>query len=123
MAQRATLREAYVDALAADQVSAFGGVLISNCEIDLATAHEINTLFWEVVIAPSFSAEAETILKGKKNRILLIQNSIKLPKTNIRTCLNGILVQEKDTITDDESIIENATNSTPIAQEIEKKHH
>ena len=119
VAQRATLREAYIDALAADPVSAFGGVLISNCEIDLATAHEINTLFCEVVIAPSFSAEAETILKGKKNRILLIQNSIKLPKTNIRTCLNGILVQEKDTITDDESIIENATNSTPIAQEIE----
>jgi len=119
VAQRATLREAYVDALAADPVSAFGGVLISNCEIDLATAHEINTLFCEVVIAPSFSAEAETILKGKKNRILLIQNSIKLPETNIRTCLNGVLVQEKDTITDDESIIENATNSTPIAQEIE----
>ena len=119
VAQRATLREAYIDALAADPVSAFGGVLISNCEIDLATAHEINTLFCEVVIAPSFSAEAETILKGKKNIILLIKNSIKLPKTNIRTCLNGILVQEKDTITDDESIIENATNSTPIAQEIE----
>ena len=119
VAQRATLREAYVDALAADPVSAFGGVLISNCEIDLATAHEINTLFCEVVIAPSFSKKAETVLKGKKNRILLIQNSIKLPKTNIRTCLNGILVQEKDTITDDESIIENATNSTPIAQEIE----
>ena len=119
VAQRATLREAYIDALAADPVSAFGGVLISNYEIDLATAHEINTLFCEVVIAPSFSAEAETILKGKKNIILLIKNSIKLPKTNIRTCLNGILVQEKDTITDDESIIENATNSTPIAQEIE----
>ena len=119
VAQRATLREAYIDALAADPVSAFGGVLISNCEIDLLTAEEINTLFCEVVIAPSFSAEAETILKGKKNRILLIQNSIKLPKTNIRTCLNGVLVQEKDTITDDESIIENATNSTPIAQEIE----
>tara|TARA_B110000003_G_scaffold22967_1_gene22044 strand:+ start:68 stop:1600 length:1533 start_codon:yes stop_codon:yes gene_type:complete len=119
VAQRTTLREAYIDALAADPVSAFGGVLISNCEIDLATAHEINTLFCEVVIAPSFSAEAETILKGKKNRILLIQNSIKLPKTNIRTCLNGVLVQEKDTITDDESIIEKATNSTPIAQEIE----
>ena len=67
VAQRATLREAYIDALAADPVSAFGGVLISNCEIDLATAHEINTLFCEVVIAPSFSAEAETILKGKKN--------------------------------------------------------
>ena len=119
VAQRATLQKAYIDALAGDPVSAFGGVLISNCEIDLATAEEINNLFCEVVIAPSFSKKAETVLKGKKNRILLIQNSINLPETNIRTCLNGVLVQEKDTITDDKSILENATNSTPIANEIE----
>ena len=119
VAQRATLHKAYVDALAGDPVSAFGGVLISNCEIDLATAEEIHTLFCEVVIAPSFSKEAETVLKGKKNRILLIRNSVNLPETSVRTCLNGVLVQEKDTITDDVSILENATNSTPIAVEIE----
>ncbi len=119
VAQRATLRKAYIDALAGDPVSAFGGVLISNCEIDLATAEEIHTLFCEVVIAPSFSKEAETVLKGKKNRILLIQNSVNLPETSVRTCLNGVLVQEKDTITDDVSNLENATNSTPIAVEIE----
>ena len=119
VAQRATLHKAYIDALSGDPVSAFGGVLISNCEIDLATAEEIHTLFCEVVIAPSFSKEAETVLKGKKNRILLIQNSVNLPETSVRTCLNGVLVQEKDTITDDVSILENATNSTPIAVEIE----
>ena len=119
VAQRATLHKAYIDALAGDPVSAFGGVLISNCEIDLATVEEIHTLFCEVVIAPSFSKEAETVLKGKKNRILLIQNSVNLPETSVRTCLNGVLVQEKDTITDDVSILENATNSTPIAVEIE----
>mgnify|MGYP000302751435 FL=1 len=119
VAQRATLHKAYIDALAGDPVSAFGGVLISNCEIDLATAEEIHTLFCEVVIAPSFSKEAETVLKGKKNRILLIQNSVNLPETSVRTCLNGVLVQEKDTITDDVSILENATKSTPIAVEIE----
>ena len=119
VAQRATLHKAYIDALAGDPVSAFGGVLISNCEIDLATAEEIHTLFCEVVIAPSFSKEAETVLKGKKNRILLIQNSVNLPETSVRTCLNGVLVQEKDTITDDVSNLENATNSTPIAVEIE----
>ena len=119
VAQRATLHKAYIDALAGDPVSAFGGVLISNCEIDLATAEEIHTLFCEVVIAPSFSKEAETVLKGKKNRILLIQNSVNLSETSVRTCLNGVLVQEKDTITDDVSILENATNSTPIAVEIE----
>jgi len=119
VAQRATLHKAYIDALSGDPVSAFGGVLISNCEIDLATAEEIHMLFCEVVIAPSFSKEAETVLKGKKNRILLIQNSVNLPETSVRTCLNGVLVQEKDTITDDASILENATNSTPIAGEIE----
>ena len=119
VAQRATLHKAYIDALSGDPVSAFGGVLISNCEIDLATAEEIHTLFCEVVIAPSFNKEAETVLKGKKNRILLIQNSVNLPETSVRTCLNGVLVQEKDTVTDDVSILENATNSTPIAVEIE----
>jgi phosphoribosylaminoimidazolecarboxamide formyltransferase/IMP cyclohydrolase len=119
VAQRATLHQAYIDALAGDPVSAFGGVLISNCEIDLATAEEIHLLFCEVVIAPSYSTEAETVLKRKKNRILLIQNSVDLPETSVRTCLNGVLVQEKDTITDDASILENATNSTPIDAEIE----
>ena len=118
VAQRATLHQAYIDALAGDPVSAFGGVLISNCEIDLATAEEIHLLFCEVVIAPSYSTEAETVLKRKKNRILLIQNSVDLPETSVRTCLNGVLVQEKDTITDDASILENATNSTPIDAEI-----
>ena len=69
LAQRETLHQAYVDALAGDPVSAFGGVLICNTEIDLATAEEIHKLFCEVVIAPSFSADALALLKGKKNRI------------------------------------------------------
>ena len=73
IAQRQTIQEAYLAALAGDPVSAFGGILISNVEIDEATAREINDLFCEVVIAPSFSAKAQEILEGKKNRILLIQ--------------------------------------------------
>ena len=119
IAQRDTLSQAYTDALAGDPVSAFGGVLIANCEIDLATAEKIHSLFCEVVIAPSFSAEAQAVLKGKKNRILLIQNTVKLPDTSVRSCLNGVLVQEKDSITDNASILENATNSKPIESEIE----
>ena len=118
-AQRETLHQAYVDALAGDPVSAFGGVLIANCEIDLATAEEIHSLFCEVVIAPSFSPDAEAVLKGKKNRILLIQNTINLPETSVRSCLNGVLVQQKDSITDDRNMLENATTSTPIDNEIE----
>ncbi|MCB0452988.1 MAG: bifunctional phosphoribosylaminoimidazolecarboxamide formyltransferase/IMP cyclohydrolase, partial [Aequorivita sp.] len=58
IAQRNTIQEAYLAALAGDPVSAFGGILISNVEIDEATANEINDLFCEVVIAPSFSATA-----------------------------------------------------------------
>ena len=119
VAQRETLHQAYIDALAGDPVSAFGGVLISNSEIDLATAEEIHSLFCEVVIAPSFSEEAEVLLKGKKNRILLIQNSVTLPETSVRSCLNGVLVQEKNMITDERKVLENATTATPIESEID----
>ena len=119
LAQRDTLHQAYVDALAGDPVSAFGGVLICNTEIDLATAEEIHKLFCEVVIAPSFSVEALELLKGKKNRILLIQKLTELPKNSVRTCLNGYLVQDKDNITDSEEMLETATKLSPKQEEIE----
>ena len=118
-AQRDTIHQAYVDALAGDPISAFGGILISNVEIDEATAEEIHKLFCEVVIAPSFSSEAETILKGKKNRILLVLNDVELPQTTVRTCLNGILVQDKDNKTDMQSDLTNATEKKPSEREIE----
>jgi phosphoribosylaminoimidazolecarboxamide formyltransferase/IMP cyclohydrolase len=66
LAQRENIHQAYIDALAGDPVSAFGGILISNTTIDVATANEIHKLFCEVVIAPSFSEDALGILKGKK---------------------------------------------------------
>ena len=119
LAQRDTLHQAYVDALAGDPVSAFGGVLICNTEIDLTTAEEIHKLFCEVVIAPSFSVEALELLKGKKNRILLIQKLTELPKNSVRTCLNGYLVQDKDNITDSEEILETTTKISPKQEEIE----
>jgi phosphoribosylaminoimidazolecarboxamide formyltransferase/IMP cyclohydrolase len=118
-AQRKTIKQAYVDALAGDPVSAFGGVLIANTEIDKETAVEIHSLFCEVVIAPSFSDEALTILKGKKNRILLIQKEVELPKTTIRTCLNGSLVQDKDNITDQLEDLKYVTNLKPSQSELE----
>tara|TARA_R110002153_G_scaffold256185_1_gene415056 strand:+ start:2281 stop:3813 length:1533 start_codon:yes stop_codon:yes gene_type:complete len=119
LAQRDSLHQAYVDALAGDPVSAFGGVLISNKEIDKATAEEIHKLFCEVVIAPSYNAEALEILKGKKNRIILIQNEVEMPQMQVRTCLNGILLQEKDHKTDTVSDLTNATNTKPTDQELE----
>ena len=119
LAQRDTLLQAYVDALAGDPVSAFGGVLISNKEIDLATAEEINKLFCEVVIAPSYNAEALQLLQSKKNRIILILNDIELPKTNVRSCLNGILVQDKDNVTDAKEHLTKVTKTAPTDSEID----
>lgn len=119
IAQRDTVKQAYVDALAGDPVSAFGGILISNSEIDEATAEEIHKLFCEVVIAPSFSENALDILKGKKNRIILIQKQTKLPETQVRTSLNGYLVQDKDSKTDSKEELTYKTNNKPSNSELE----
>ena len=119
LAQRDSIHQAYVNALAGDPVSAFGGILISNTQIDVATANEIHKLFCEVVIAPSYSDEALEILKGKKNRILLIQKDVELPKTTVRTCLNGALVQFRDDITDSRDMLTTATNNSPTETEME----
>jgi phosphoribosylaminoimidazolecarboxamide formyltransferase/IMP cyclohydrolase len=118
-AQRETIKQAYVDALAGDPVSAFGGVLIANAAIDAVTAEEIHKLFCEVVIAPSYSDKALSILKGKKNRIILIKKEVSLPTTTIRTCLNGNLVQDKDSITDKLEDLKFVTNNKPSESELE----
>lgn len=119
LATRDSIHQAYVDALAGDPVSAFGGILISNVEIDNPTAEEIHKLFCEVVIAPSYSDEALNILKGKKNRIILIQNQTPLPNTLVRTCLNGILVQDKDHKTDTLIDLKYVTDKEPSKRELE----
>ena len=117
-AQRETLHEAYVAALAGDPVSAFGGVLISNTELDKATAAKIHQLFCEVVIAPSYTKDALKILKGKKNRIILIQKETQLPTQLIRTSLNGLLVQDKDSKTDQIENLRYATTKKPSESEL-----
>ncbi|MDC0176953.1 bifunctional phosphoribosylaminoimidazolecarboxamide formyltransferase/IMP cyclohydrolase [Polaribacter sp.] len=118
-AQRETIKQAYIDALAGDPISAFGGVLIANTEINKETAEEIHSLFCEVVIAPSFSEDALTVLKGKKNRIILIQKDIALPNTTVRTCLNGSLIQDKDHITDRLEDLKYVTDSKPTHRELD----
>ncbi len=118
LAQRESLVQAYSDALAADPVSAFGGILIANTEIDEETATEIHQLFCEVVIAPSFSKEALHILTGKKNRILLVQKEIDFPETTVRSCLNGTLVQERDSETDTLQDLRFSTNNKPSENEL-----
>jgi len=96
VASRATIAEAWRDALAGDPVSAFGGVLITNGTVDAESAKEINTIFFEVIIAPAYTEEALGILKTKKNRIILVQHAGNTALTACRSCLNGALVQERD---------------------------
>ncbi|NNE55663.1 MAG: bifunctional phosphoribosylaminoimidazolecarboxamide formyltransferase/IMP cyclohydrolase, partial [Flavobacteriales bacterium] len=119
IATRSTIEEAYKDALAGDPVSAFGGILIANAEINEKAATMIHELFCEVVIAPSFSEQALEILKGKKNRILLIQKHNNLPDKQIRTILNGVLMQERDTVTDQADGLELKTSASATDEQIE----
>lgn len=119
LATRPTIKEAYRDALAGDPVSAFGGILIANVAIDGDTAGDINELFCEVVIAPSFAPEALKVLKSKKNRILLVQAPVALPKDVVRSCLNGFLVQDRDHITDSRDDLERVTDMQPEAGEVD----
>ncbi|MDZ4149014.1 MAG: bifunctional phosphoribosylaminoimidazolecarboxamide formyltransferase/IMP cyclohydrolase [Flavobacteriaceae bacterium] len=118
LATRNILLEAYRDALAGDPVSAFGGVLVANQKIDEATAQEIHKLFCEVVIAPGYDAEALTVLKTKKNLILLTQKIFTQQNKSVRTCLNGVLVQQTDWKTDESEDLKVVTELTPSTAEI-----
>ena len=118
LASRNSLFQAYKDALAGDPVSAFGGVLISNKKIDVQTAEEINKLFCEVVIAPSYEESSLEILKSKKNRIILLLKDSSLSYHQLRTCLNGVLKQDKDNITDTKSNLTNCTVKSPSESEL-----
>lgn len=96
IATRPTAAMAWDFALQGDPESAFGGVLVSNHPIDVATAEKINELFFEVLIAPAFEADALEILQSKKNRILLsLKNSIPGEK-QFKSLLGGVLVQDQD---------------------------
>ncbi len=118
IATRKTIKEAYEIALAADPLSAFGGILISNTVIDLATATLINELFCEVVIAPNYESEAIELLKSKKNRVILIRKAVELPQKQFRTVLNGVLEQDKDNITETSKDLTTVTLTSPTEQEI-----
>ena len=96
VAQRRTISDAWQAALAGDPESAFGGVLIANQPIDVATAKAISDIFFEVLLAPGFDADALSLLQSKKNRILLQTKAWRTPSHQSKSILNGILVQETD---------------------------
>jgi phosphoribosylaminoimidazolecarboxamide formyltransferase / IMP cyclohydrolase len=118
-ASRPSLKEAYETALAADPVSAFGGILVCNATMDLETATLVNDLFCEVVIAPSFDDAALELLKSKKNRILLVDKGLPLPAQNYRSALNGILVQDKDAKVETAADLTVQTITAPTAEQID----
>lgn len=118
VASRLDLLTAWNDALACDPVSAFGGVIICNGEVNEATATEINKLFFEVLIAPSYTKEAETILTTKKNRIILRRKDVELPKRLFKTLLNGVIEQDKDNTCETPEQMTTVTKTQPNAQEL-----
>jgi len=111
--------EAYKKALAADPVSAFGGVLITNMEVNLAAAEELNKLFFEVLVAPSFQPEALSLLKSKKNRILLLQKQPLKLKRQFKSLLNGVIEQDRDLKTDQKEDLTTVTKRSPDSREVD----
>jgi len=118
IASRNFIKEAWIDALACDPVSAFGGVIIANEEIDSETAAEINKIFYEVLIAPAFTDEAVEILKSKKNRIILIRQTVELPVKQFKTLLNGVIEQDKDLVIEGPAEMKTVTNRQATEHEL-----
>ena len=119
IASRATVLEAWKDALAGDPVSAFGGILITNTLINKEVAEEINKIFFEVIIAPDYDTDALEVLMQKKNRIILIRKESKTSGMQFRSLLNGVLVQDKDLSIQTAADLEPITDKQPSASEVE----
>ena len=111
--------EAYLKALEADNISAFGGVLISNSAIDIQAANELSKLFFEILIAPEFDEEALEVLKSKKNRILLKEKKKSKSPRQFKSLLNGVIEQDNDNITDQASDLVTKTKIAPSIEEVE----
>lgn len=122
VASRETLFEAWTNALACDPVSAFGGVIICNGEVDEDTAIAINKLFFEVLIAPAYTEEAKKVLSEKKNRIILIRKEVNLPKKHFKTLLNGVIEQDKDQTIEGPEDMKSVTDRQPTEAELQDLH-
>ncbi len=117
MAVRPTLLEAWKDALAGDPVSAFGGVLICNQKVTKEVAEEMHKIFFEVCIAPDYADDALETLRGKKNRIILRRKDFRMADPMMRTVLNGVLVQERDTVVPTAEEMQQSVTSTKITKQ------
>ena len=115
---RKTLKEAWADALAGDPVSAFGGVVAANRIIDMETAEEVNKLFFEIIIAPSYEKNALELLKSKKNRIILQIKPVDFQAKQFKSVLNGVIEQLKDTHTETADDLQRVTDVHPDDQQV-----
>ncbi|MEP3388051.1 MAG: bifunctional phosphoribosylaminoimidazolecarboxamide formyltransferase/IMP cyclohydrolase [Reichenbachiella sp.] len=113
------VKDAYLKALSSDNVSAFGGILITNKKVDLAAAEEINKLFCEVLIAPEYDEEALKLLKSKKNRIILRIKDLSPNPVQFKSLLNGVIVQDADLKTDAKEDLTTVTKKVPTAEQID----
>ena len=116
---RPTVKEAYLDALAGDPVSAYGGVLVCNRPIDINAAQDINKLFIEVIVAPDYEEGVLDLLFSKKNRVILRLKSDQYAPKTVKTALNGYLVQDRDLHTETPDDFQVITTKAPTAAEIE----
>lgn len=118
IATRSTVVEAWHAALAGDPVSAFGGILISNTTVDLATAEEINKLFYEVVIAPEFDQDAINLLTKKKKRVLMKINRWHVNDKSFKSILNGVIQQDTDKSMESSDKMECVTDAQATPQQL-----
>jgi phosphoribosylaminoimidazolecarboxamide formyltransferase/IMP cyclohydrolase len=117
LASRKTLTQAWIDALAGDPVSAYGGVIISNRPIDAETANEMDKLFFEVIIAPNYSEDALKTITSKKNRIILLSKKSVFLDMQFRSILNGTLVQQRDSKTESLEDMRPVSQITPTNEQ------
>ncbi|MBP6386240.1 MAG: bifunctional phosphoribosylaminoimidazolecarboxamide formyltransferase/IMP cyclohydrolase [Pseudarcicella sp.] len=113
-----TVLDAYKNAFACDTISAFGGVLATNGIVDKSAAEEMNSLFFEILIAPDFTEDALEVLKSRKNRILLKRKPVNTSKMMFKTLLNGVLEQDKDLATETVADFKTVTQKSPSASEL-----
>ncbi|RPI14846.1 MAG: bifunctional phosphoribosylaminoimidazolecarboxamide formyltransferase/IMP cyclohydrolase PurH [Ignavibacteriae bacterium] len=121
------IKDAYIKALACDNVSRFGGIIIVNREMDLETAQEIDKIKTDIVLAPSYNADAMEFLLKKKNRVLIKYNKSldirykhehDINVKELKSVTGGLLIQDSDDIVVDEKNLKVVTDKKPTENEI-----
>ncbi len=119
VASREDSLTAWKDALACDPVSAYGGVIVTNVQVDEITAGEIDKIFFEIIIAPGYSPVALEMLKQKKNRIILLRKESEKDEYTFRSLLGGVLWQQRDGSRESAQDMKPVTSRVPLPEEFD----